>query len=409
MIEQNKITLFNLRKSSTKDVKVFIENEFKKSVHTVDLSENAIKACTGCWSCWLKTPGMCVFNDPMAQSYPHYVNSEMIVIAIDTAQGFINHVAKAFFDRSIVHFHPYIELVSNECHHVARYQRYPKMVFYYDYNSLTSTQNKIIEDYLFRVAFHFKSEPYRIIKNDNFKIERLEPRKASNKKSGFDQTSPMDKLIIYNGSPRVSKSNSQIILNEVEIKLKDKVEIRDLKNRAMFDVWANQFDKEEHVMFFMPLYVHAMPSHVMEFIEKLKPSKGDISFFVQSGFPESSQSHYLEAYFEELSVLLNRKYLGTCIKGGMEGLQQRPENMQLKMIQPLVDAIEHVVNVGHFHFQQVDSLAKPVVFSKTTQVLFNLVGKKMMNYFWDSQLKQNNALSNSFDQPYVVSDNSSDS
>lgn len=85
---------------------MFIENEFKKSVHTVDLSENAIKACTGCWSCWLKTPGMCVFNDPMAQSYPHYVNSEMIVIAIDTAQGFINHVAKAFFDRSIVHFHP---------------------------------------------------------------------------------------------------------------------------------------------------------------------------------------------------------------------------------------------------------------------------------------------------------------
>lgn len=55
-------------------------------------------------------------------------------------------------------------------------------------------------------------------------------------------------------------------------------------------------------MFFMPLYVHAIPSHIMRFIEKLKPSQGSISYFVQSGFPESSQSHYLEAYFEQLAL-----------------------------------------------------------------------------------------------------------
>jgi AcrR family transcriptional regulator len=77
----------------------------------------------------------------------------------------------------------------------------------------------------------------------------------------------------------------------------------------------------------------------MAFIEKLQASKGSISFFVQSGFPESSQSHYLEAYFEQLALRLGRTYLGTAIKGGVEGLQMRPAKAQEKMIEPMVKAI----------------------------------------------------------------------
>ncbi len=66
----------------------------------------------------------------------------------------------------------------------------------------------------------------------------------------------------------------------------------------------------------------------MEFIEGLGESKGTITFFIQSGFPESGHSHYLEAYFELLSLRLQRVYLGTIIKGGMEGLQARPTEAQ---------------------------------------------------------------------------------
>src|SRR5690606_14411335 len=105
--------------------------------------------------------------------------------------------------------------------------------------------------------------------------------------------------------------------------LGDKVEIRDLKQGDKWEEWAEAFINEKHTMFFMPLYVHAMPSHVMGFFEKLEASEGSISFFVQSGFPESSQSHYLEAYFEQLALKLGRTYLGTAIKGGVEGFQMR--------------------------------------------------------------------------------------
>lgn len=85
---------------------------------------------------------------------------------------------------------------------------------------------------------------------------------------------------------------------------------------------------------FMPLYVHAMPSHVMHFLEKLRASEGSLSFFIQSGFPESSQSHYLEAYFEQLSLRLGRTYLGTAIKGSTEGLHLSPDKTRQKMMEP---------------------------------------------------------------------------
>ncbi|MCK8058379.1 MULTISPECIES: hypothetical protein [unclassified Fusibacter] len=165
--------------------------------------------------------------------------------------------------------------------------------------------------------------------------------------------------------------------------------------------WADKFSKDEHVLFFMPLYVHAMPFRVMKFIELLAPSKGSISFVVQSGFPESSQSHYLEAYFEQLSLRLDRTYLGTAIKGGIEGLQIRPPQSQDKMIAPFVSLVKTVVSTGRFDSSQVDQMAKPVFLTKITQFLFGTVApKRLRNFYWNKLLKKNNAFEKRFEQPY---------
>jgi hypothetical protein len=141
---------------------------------------------------------------------------------------------------------------------------------------------------------------------------------------------------------------------------------------------------------------------VKAFIEKLQASTGSISFFVQSGFPESSQSHYLEAYFEQLAVKLGRTYLGTAIKGGVEGLMVRPAKAQEKMIGPMVQAIASLVNEGKFNQAQLRQLAMPIRFGKVIGTVVKLVAKTgRLNFFWDYQLKANNAYENSFDRPYV--------
>ena len=142
-----------------------------------------------------------------------------------------------------------------------------------------------------------------------------------------------------------------------------------------------------------------MPSHVMEFIEGLGESKGTITFFIQSGFPESGHSHYLEAYFELLSLRLQRVYLGTIIKGGMEGLQARPTEAQKSMIKPLVDVVEILVKEGRIPAIPLKELAKPEKLSVAGKMFMR---SGAINFFWDQHLKKNNALGQKNDRPYQL-------
>ena len=207
--------LIDLR--TKKDVELYeaIQNLYEEPLNVIRLGEQPITACIGCWNCWLKTPGRCVMKDQTSELYRDYVNSHTVILLMDTAQGFINHQAKAFLDRTIPHYHPYIEMVDGECHHAARYERYPDMVFYYDAKELTKNEEQIIEDYLYRTAYHFKSNAYRILKDGSLQLRLLESRKAKNQTAPFGSTEPIEKLVIYNGSPRRSGSNSVLILAKV--------------------------------------------------------------------------------------------------------------------------------------------------------------------------------------------------
>lgn len=395
--------MFDLREKQNGEIYEAIGNFYEENLKVVRLGHQSITACIGCWSCWLKTPGRCVMNDKMAEIYPDYVNSDTVILLMNTAQGFISQQAKAFLDRTIPHYHPYIEMVDGECHHVARYKCYPDMVFYYDTEGLTNQEEQVIEDYLYRTAYHFQSKAYRIVKDGSLQLRLLESRKAKNQIVDFASTESMEKLVIYNGSPRRVGSNSALILNKAVDALGDRVEIRNLKESDKWEEWTEAFKSEKHVMFFMPLYVHAMPSHVVAFIEKLQACKGSISFFVQSGFPESSQSYYLEAYFELLALRLGRTYLGTAIKGGVEGLQMRPNKAQDKMIEPMVKTIVNLVCEGKFNPTDIRQLARPIRLGKGMGILFKLLTRiGLINFFWNQQFKVNNAYKKRFDRPYLL-------
>jgi len=395
-------TVFDLREKKDGEIYETIRNFYDEPLNVVRLGEQSITACIGCWNCWLKTPGRCVMNDKMAESYGDYINSDTVILLIDTAQGFINHQAKAFIDRTIPHYHPYIEIVDGECHHVARYKCYPNLVFYFETEGLTSQEEQVIEDYLYHTAYQFQSKGYRITLDSSIQLRPLESGDAKRQLVPFRSVEPMEKLVIYNGSPRRKGSNSTLILKKTAEALCDKVEIRDLKESDKWEEWSDAFKDDTNVMFFMPLYVHAMPSHVMKFIEKLKTSNGSISFFVQSGFPESSQSHYLEAYFEQLTIRLGRTYMGTVIKGGVEGLQVKSAKAQEKTIEPMVKAIVNLVYEGKFNPENVRQLSTPIHLGKGAKILFKLFTKiGLINFFWDQQLKENDAYEKSFDCPYL--------
>jgi multimeric flavodoxin WrbA len=179
------ITLFDLREKEDGIIYDSIQKLYHEPFKVVRLGDQSIRACIGCWHCWLKTPGRCEMKDQMVECYSDYVNNDTVILLLSTAQGFINHQAKAFLDRTIPLYHPYIEIVDEECHHVARYNSYPDMVFFYETEGLTKHEEQVVEDYLYRTAHHFKSRAYRIVKEGSLQLRPLTSRKAKNKVVAF--------------------------------------------------------------------------------------------------------------------------------------------------------------------------------------------------------------------------------
>lgn len=394
-------TLFDLR--SKKDQKILdkLEGFFGQDLQIKSLDGKSITPCIGCWSCWVKTPGKCCFNDVMSSFYRDYVNSDKVILLIDTNQGFIDHTAKAFIDRTIPHYHPYIEIVDGESHHKSRYSKYPDLYFYFEARDLTPEQEAVTEDYLYRTAYHFQSPAFRIHTSPELTIKALDHRDAKRGSLQIETSRKPEKLIIYNGSPRLKQSNTATILAYVKANVDADIEVRDLKEKHRWQEWAKAFKDGEHVIFALPLYVHAMPSHVMAFIETLEPSAGGMGFIIQSGFPESSQSYYLEAVFEQIVKKLNRSYMGTAIKGGVEGLQLRPEKGQIPMLSPFAELIKGVMENGSMQVEHLEALAGKPYLSQGMKLLFKVLQPTgLTNFYWNMQLKQNNAFEKRFDTPY---------
>ena len=137
------------------------------------------------------------------------------------------------------------------------------------------------------------------------------------------------RLTVFNGSPRGKGSNTKFLLehflNGFMTTDGNSYEMVYLNRLKDSDKFIKFFQEAEQVLLAFPLYTDAMPAMVKTFIESLEPLCGregnpDIGFIVQSGFPEAIHSRYIERYLEKLAIRLGCRYIGTVIKGGVEGI-----------------------------------------------------------------------------------------
>jgi hypothetical protein len=88
-------------------------------IETVFLCEKNYKGCTGCFSCWFKTPGKCVFDDDMAEMLEKFKASDMVVFATPLYVDNVSGLMKNFMDRFMPLGDPHFEMDENgETRHV---------------------------------------------------------------------------------------------------------------------------------------------------------------------------------------------------------------------------------------------------------------------------------------------------
>ena len=217
------------------------------------------------------------------------------------------------------------------------------------------------------------------------------------------------KLVIYNGSPRYKKSNSRILIehflhgyNKI---CSHHVPVYYIANRKQKDEQKEIFQNAEIVIIVFPLYTDCMPGIVKEFFErvaefKLASSK-KIGYIVQSGFPEAIHSIYIERYLEKYTKRIQCEYLGTIIKGGVEGIQIMPSLMTKKLFSRFQSLGEYFAKNQEFSPEIKKVLRKPFKMSPMRIFLYRLISRTgLTNFYWNSNLKKNNAFGNRFDKPF---------
>lgn len=96
-------------------------------VARLDLATLDLKGCTGCWNCWVRTPGECSKRDDSAVVCRAALRTDLLLLASPITMGFTTALLKRAADQMIPLVHPYFVVQGGEVHHRARYARYPVM------------------------------------------------------------------------------------------------------------------------------------------------------------------------------------------------------------------------------------------------------------------------------------------
>ena len=97
-------------------------------VEVVELRKKTIKNCSGCFTCWTKTPGLCIHKDDMTgELFPKFIDSDLVVYASPLYHYTVNATMKAFIERTLPALEPFLEEIDGATMHPVRYES-PKTV-----------------------------------------------------------------------------------------------------------------------------------------------------------------------------------------------------------------------------------------------------------------------------------------
>jgi len=140
-----------------------------------------------------------------------------------------------------------------------------------------------------------------------------------------------------------------------------------LSDRGQWNMARNAFTENADILFALPLYVENVSGIMLEFLESLSPKEQPgtrLSFLVQGGFPEASQSRCCEAFLKTLPGKLGCEYGGTFIRGDMFAVGLLGNRLGAKMVQPFVEVGRLFAQYGSFNEEIISRFSSPEYLSE---------------------------------------------
>lgn len=111
-------------------------------VNTLELRSMDLRQCSGCFGCWLRTPGDCVTQDQHGQLLRAYLAADVVVLASPLVLGFSSGLLKRAAEKLIPTLLPYIDASSGESRHFPRYAKVPRLAVLYQDEPDTAEEDR---------------------------------------------------------------------------------------------------------------------------------------------------------------------------------------------------------------------------------------------------------------------------
>jgi multimeric flavodoxin WrbA len=142
-----------------------------KTVNRMNLHSSNLMNCRGCFDCWVKTPGLCVYSghskDSGNELQEVFLNSDFFLMASPVKAGFVSWKLRGAQERLLPNLLPYIDAFKGEAHHLTRYP-FPKKLGLI-LGSDDDNKNNIKKIYQ-RTALNYRSE-FSFLSNINQSAE----------------------------------------------------------------------------------------------------------------------------------------------------------------------------------------------------------------------------------------------
>lgn len=118
-LEYNKFDIY------LKDLQHILEIK-KQETKLIMLRSLQLHDCIGCYTCWVKTPGICCFDDGMDEILKEYLAADIVIYASPVIMSYVSALLKRATDRMLPVMHPFLKLNGDRMSHFLRYSHYPK-------------------------------------------------------------------------------------------------------------------------------------------------------------------------------------------------------------------------------------------------------------------------------------------
>ncbi|MGA2936140.1 MAG: NAD(P)H-dependent oxidoreductase [Syntrophobacteraceae bacterium] len=91
-------------------------------VEAIHLRQKKINNCVGCFTCWTKSPGVCIHKDDMTRElFPKWLEADIAVYATPLYHFTVNASMKTFIERTLPFLEPFLIRVDGKTFHPLRH------------------------------------------------------------------------------------------------------------------------------------------------------------------------------------------------------------------------------------------------------------------------------------------------